>query len=66
MKKLALLLVVLFVLAPVSTLAEGPINVAVIIKATTSDFWQYVLIGANNYAVEYPERVKVTTYGPPS
>ena len=66
MKKLALLLVVLFVLAPVSALAEGPIDVAVIIKATTSDFWQYVLIGANNYAVEYPDRVKVTTYGPPS
>lgn len=66
MKKLALFLVVLFVLAPVSALAEGPIDVAVIIKATTSDFWQYVLIGANNYAVEYPERVKVTTYGPPS
>ena len=66
MKKLALLLVVLIVLAPLTVLAEGPVDVAVIIKATTSDFWQYVLIGANNYAVEYPERVKVVTYGPPS
>ena len=66
MKKLALLLAILFALAPMSALAEEPIDVAVIIKATTSDFWQYVLIGANNYAVEYPERVKVTTYGPPS
>lgn len=66
MKKLALLLVAVLALAPVSALAEEPIDVAVIIKATTSDFWQYVLIGANNYAIEYPERVKVTTYGPPS
>ncbi len=67
MKKLALFLVVaLLALASVNALAEEPKDVAVIIKATTSDFWQYVLIGANNYAVEYPDRVKVTTYGPPS
>lgn len=41
-------------------------NVAVIIKATDSDYWQYVLIGANNYAKEHSDKVKVTTYGPPS
>ena len=42
------------------------IDVAVIIKATDSDFWQYLLIGAENYAKENPDKVKVTTYGPPS
>jgi ribose transport system substrate-binding protein len=45
---------------------KGPINVAVIIKATDSDFWQYLLIGAENAAKENPDKVKVTTYGPPS
>ena len=41
-------------------------EVAVIIKATTSDFWQYVLVGADNYAKENPDKVHVTTYGPPA
>lgn len=43
-----------------------PYDIAVIIKATDSDFWQYLLVGANNYGVEHPDLVKVTTYGPPS
>jgi ribose transport system substrate-binding protein len=43
-----------------------PYDIAVIIKATDSDFWQYLLVGANNYGVEHPELVKITTYGPPS
>lgn len=38
---------------------------AVIVKATDSDFWQYVLIGANNAAKDNPA-IHVTTYGPPS
>lgn len=44
---------------------EGKYEVAVIIKATTSDFWQYVLIGAENAAKDNPA-IHVTTYGPPS
>ena len=44
----------------------APLNVAVLIKATDSDFWQYTLVGAKNYAVEYPDRVVVKDYGPPS
>jgi len=40
-------------------------EIAVIIKATDSDFWQYVLIGANNAAKDNPS-IHVTTYGPPS
>jgi ribose transport system substrate-binding protein len=43
-----------------------PYQIAVIIKATDSDFWQYLLVGANNYAIEHADLVKVTTYGPPS
>ena len=46
--------------------AERPYNVAVIIKATDSDFWQYVLVGARNYAAENPEDVRITEHGPPS
>lgn len=41
-------------------------DVAVIIKATDSDFWQYVLIGAENYAKEHSDKVKITTHGPAS
>ncbi len=43
-----------------------PYEIAVIIKATDSDFWQYLLVGALNYQFENPDLVKVTTYGPPS
>ncbi len=48
-----------------SAFAKDPINVAVIIKATNSEFWQAVLVGAQNYAKEH-EGVTVTTNGPPS
>jgi ribose transport system substrate-binding protein len=40
-------------------------EIAVIIKATDSDFWQYLVVGAENYAKEHPG-VHVTVYGPPS
>ena len=46
--------------------AERPYDIAVIIKATDSDFWQYVLVGARNYAAEHPEDVNITELGPPS
>ncbi len=45
---------------------EKPYEIAVVIKATDSDFWQYLLVGAKNYEAEHPDLVKVTTYGPPS
>lgn len=45
---------------------EELIEIAVLIKATDSDFWQYVLVGAQNYAFENSDKVHVTTYGPPS
>ncbi|MDC7235475.1 MAG: substrate-binding domain-containing protein [Spirochaetales bacterium] len=40
------------------------LDVAVIIKATSSDFWQYVLVGAENYGAVHGEAVNITTYGP--
>ncbi len=52
--------------APASSAAAAPLNIAVEVKATESDFWQYMLIGADQYAKAYPDRVKVTTYGPPT
>lgn len=46
---------------------EGaPYDVAVIVKATDSDFWQSMIIGAENAGKENPDKVTVTTYGPPS
>jgi ribose transport system substrate-binding protein len=57
------LLLAISVCMPVAAQAK---NIAVIIKATDSDFWQYVLVGATNYAKENPGKVNVTTYGPPS
>ncbi len=65
MKRLLSLFLVALMLVPMAVLAE-PVDVAVLIKATTSDFWQYVLVGATNYGKEFPDRVKITTYGPPS
>lgn len=44
----------------------GPIEVATIIKATDSDYWQYVLLGSTNAMKDNPDQINVTTYGPPS
>ncbi len=48
------------------TLAQSKtLNIAVIIKATDSDFWQYMVVGSQNYAKEHPD-VKITVDGPAS
>jgi ribose transport system substrate-binding protein len=68
MKKLTAALLCCAALALVSThaVAQTPNKqVAVIIKATNSEFWQFVLVGARNYAKEHPG-VTVTTDGPPN
>ena len=52
--------------APTQQDEDGPFNVAVIVKATDSDFWQSMIIGAVNAGKENPDKVTVTTYGPPS
>ena len=43
-----------------------PYKIAVIIKATDSDFWQYVIIGAVNYGLDNPDQVKINWSGPKS
>ena len=43
-----------------------PYKIAVIIKATDSDFWQYVIIGAVNYGLDNPDKVKISWSGPKS
>jgi ribose transport system substrate-binding protein len=45
-----------------ATASAAQKDIAVVIKATDSDFWQYLAVGANNYAKEHPD-VKVTIYG---
>jgi ribose transport system substrate-binding protein len=45
--------------------AQKPLDIAVIIKATDSDFWRYMVTGSENYAKDHPN-VKITIYGPPS
>ena len=71
MKKLGVGLVAfMFVMAVVfggnTFAAQKPYKIALIIKATDSDFWQYVIVGGTNYGLEYPDVAKVTQYGPPS
>jgi ribose transport system substrate-binding protein len=67
MKKLALALLCAASLAVLSAPAvAAPKQVAVVIKATNSEFWQFVLVGARNYAKEHPDVVIVTTDGPPN
>jgi ribose transport system substrate-binding protein len=68
MKKLATLFAVLPLIAAglLSGQARAAEEIPVIIKATDSDFWQYVWVGAKNYELENPGKVKVTLYGPKS
>lgn len=68
MKKIILIVSVTFLLLTSCANSGGEekakqLEVAVIIKATSSDFWQYVLVGAENYGVVHPG-INVTTYGP--
>src|SRR5208337_2724354 len=79
MKKLVIcLVVVLGLILALPVFASGgkeqaaggmhkkPYNIALIIKATDSDFWQYVIIGGTNYGLDNPDKAKVTWYGPTS
>lgn len=44
----------------------GAYNIAFIVKATDSEFWQYTIVGAKNAEKDLGGLVKVTVYGPPS
>ncbi|KAF2958462.1 LacI family transcriptional regulator [Thermotoga sp. Ku-13t] len=63
MKRLLLVPVVLAVFT-VSVL--GAYNIAFIVKATDSEFWQYTIVGAKNAERDLQGLIKVTVYGPPS
>ena len=54
--------------APAETKAsDGELpEISVIIKATDSDFWQQVLVGALNFEYENADKYNIETYGPPS
>lgn len=63
---LAVLLIVIMVSVPLVS-AKAPYDIAVIIKATDSDFWQYVLHGADAAVKELgPNTVKLIYRGGPT
>lgn len=45
---------------------EPPYDIAFIVKATDSDFWQYTIVGARVFEAENPDMVTITEFGPPS
>lgn len=61
-----LVLLALFALILGSTLAFAAYEIAFIVKATDSDFWQYTIVGARNAEHDLQGLVNVTVYGPPS
>ncbi|HOO32627.1 MAG TPA: ABC transporter substrate-binding protein [Thermotogota bacterium] len=62
MKKFLVLL--LLVLVAVSSFAAY--DIAFIVKATDSDFWQYTIVGAKNAEHDLNGLINITVYGPPS
>ncbi|GHU83278.1 ABC transporter substrate-binding protein [Spirochaetia bacterium] len=51
--------------APAAAAESGKKQVAVILKATDSEFWQSMALGAKKYTESHPD-VEVTIYGPPT
>ena len=46
--------------------AETPYEISMVLKTNSSEFWQLVQAGAEAYAEEHPDLVKVSIKGPPS
>ncbi|MDK2950820.1 MAG: ribose transport system substrate-binding protein [Kosmotogales bacterium] len=57
---------VLLVLALVAVSTFAAYEIAFIVKATDSDFWQYTIVGAKNAEYDLDGAINVTVYGPPS
>jgi ABC-type sugar transport system substrate-binding protein len=58
-------LVAAFAMCPPADAAathKKPYNIALIIKATDSDFWRYVIIGGTNYGLDHADQAKVSWY----
>ncbi|MDK2897454.1 MAG: ribose transport system substrate-binding protein [Candidatus Atribacteria bacterium] len=69
MRKLIVFLVMAFVLLGVTfafAADEEPYEIAFIVKATDSDFWQYTIVGARNAEHDLKGLINITVYGPPS
>jgi ribose transport system substrate-binding protein len=49
-----------------ATLGFAVYEIAFIVKATDSDFWQYTIVGGKNAEHDLQGLVNVTVYGPPS
>ncbi|MEN3008643.1 ABC transporter substrate-binding protein [Pseudothermotoga sp.] len=60
------LFTLLSVLALCVVTVFGAYNIAFIVKATDSEFWQYTIVGAKNAEKDLQGLIKVTVYGPPS
>jgi len=65
MRKVLMLLVMASLLFG-ATLGFAVYEIAFIVKATDSDFWQYTIVGAKNAEHDLQGLVNVTVYGPPS
>ncbi len=59
-----LVLFAMFALILGSTLAFAAYEIAFIVKATDSDFWQYTIVGARNAEYDLQGLINVTVYGP--
>lgn len=52
--------------AAADTSSGGPIKVAVVVKSTDSESWQYMLTGARNAALDSNGAIEITEHGAPS
>ncbi len=69
MRKFMVLLILAFVLLGTTFVYAAdvePYDIAFIVKATDSDFWQYTIVGAKNAEYDLKGLIKITVYGPPS
>lgn len=65
MKKSVKFVVMIFLLLG-GVLSFSAYEIAFIVKATDSDFWQYTIVGAKNAEHDLQGLINITTYGPPS
>lgn len=65
MRKVVMLIIMASILFG-ATLGLAAYEVAFIVKATDSDFWQYTIVGARNAEHDLQGLINVTVYGPPS
>ena len=69
MRKRLIPLILAFVLLGVTFAYAAdvePFDIAFIVKATDSDFWQYTIVGAKNAEYDLKGLINITVYGPPS